>query len=115
VDDPECASLFEDYKNQSVEFERELRPFADVPPEEAGTRMVGDVWHFWMDLKGAISNKSTEAMLGACITGERAAIRNYNDVLDDEELPSDLREILTRQFEQIEVACENLVQIKESL
>ena len=91
VDDPEAVSLFEEYKNQALEFENELRSFSDVNPEELGTRMQGDIWHFWMDLKGAITNKSTESMLGACITGENAAIRNYNDVLDDEDLPDDLR------------------------
>ena len=115
VDDPEAISLFEEYKNQAEQFENELKPFAEINPEEAGTRMLGDIWHFWMDLKGAVTNKSTEAILGACITGEKAAIRNYNDVLDDEDMPSDLSEILSRQLGEIEVACENLIQIKENL
>lgn len=115
ADDPEAASLFEEYKSQSIDFENELRPFSDVSPEEAGTRVIGDIWHYWMDLKSALSSNTTESMIGACITGEKAAIRNYNDVLDDEDLPDDLREILSRQLELIEVACENLEQIRDNL
>jgi uncharacterized protein (TIGR02284 family) len=98
-----------------LEFERELSPFSDMKPEEIGTRAIGDTWHFWMDLKGAITNKSVEAMLGACITGENAAIRNYKAVLEDENIPEDLKGILGRQLEEIEIACENLTQIKENL
>lgn len=115
VDDAECASLFKQYKDQAEQFENELRPFADMSPEEAGTRAVGDAWHFWMDIKGAITNKSTTGMIGACITGESAAINNYSEVLNDESLPSDLRNILESQLEDIKVAHETLVQLKESL
>jgi uncharacterized protein (TIGR02284 family) len=114
VDDAECASLFNEYKQQAQQFEMELQPFAEINIDEIGTRLVGDVWHFWMDLKGAITNKSITAIIGACITGEEAAIRNYEEILDDENLPNELREILGRQLEDIKVACENLIQIKEN-
>jgi uncharacterized protein (TIGR02284 family) len=115
VDDQEASSLFLELKKQAEAFEEELKPFAEINPEEAGTRVIGDVWHFWMDLKGAITRKGTEAMLGACITGEKAAVRNYEEVLADESLPSDLRSILQRQLEDINAACENLVQLKSNL
>lgn len=114
VDDPDCASLFNEYKQQAQQFEMELQPYAEINIDDIGTRFVADVWHLWMDLKGAISNKSLTAMIGACITGEAAAIRNYIEVLNDENLPDELRGILTKQLEDIRVACENLIQIKEN-
>lgn len=115
VKEAEAVSLFREYKKQAEQFQQELKPYAEIDPSEAGTRVIGDVWHFWMDMKGALTNKSTNAMLGACITGELAAIKNYTEVLKDENLPDALRMALERQVDDIRVAHENLVQLKMTL
>lgn len=113
VKSPEYKSLFQQYAQQSRSFEEELRPFSDKNPEEVGTRMKGDAWRFWMDIKGAMASDNDEAMLKASIGGEEAAIDKYEEVLQDTELPINLRSRLSEQLTEIRSAHGNLVRLKE--
>lgn len=108
VNDVELKSLFEMYAGQSENFERELLPFSDeISAKDIGTRTIGDAWRVWMDLKAAVTKGGKEAMLGACITGEDAAIRNYQDAIE-EDLPLDLKDILRKQLAEIKAVKEIL-------
>lgn len=113
VESPEYKSLFERYAAQSRSFEHELAPYSDRTPEEAGTRTKGDLWRFWMDIKDALTADSDEAMLKASITGEEAAIDQYQDVLEDQDLPTDLRVRLDKQLIEIRAAHGNLVRLRD--
>jgi uncharacterized protein (TIGR02284 family) len=108
VKDAELKSVFEKYAQQTVKFQEELLPFSDYSsPEEAGTRVIADTWRVWMDMKAALTDGSREALVNASITGEEAAIRNYEDELD-EDLPMDLRSILERQLSEIKSAYNHI-------
>lgn len=109
----EYKSLFQQHMRESRDFENELRSYSDKTPEEAGTRLKGDTWHFWMDIKSAVSSDKDETMLEACIRGEKAAIDKYEDVLEDEELPTDLRTILRRQLAEIRTSHESLQRLEK--
>jgi uncharacterized protein (TIGR02284 family) len=94
---------------------KELMPFSDeTNPEEIGTRFIGDTFKMWMDLKAAVTNGGKEAMLGACVTGEMAAIRSYENNLE-ENLPMELRNVIVRQLGEIKSAYENIKSKKEAL
>jgi uncharacterized protein (TIGR02284 family) len=108
VKDAELKSVFEKYAQQTVKFQGELLPFSDfTSAEEAGTRFIADSWRVWMDMKAALTNGSRESLVNASITGEEAAIRNYEDALDDE-IPMDLRNILERQLSEIKSAYNHI-------
>lgn len=113
VKSTEYRSLFEKHVRESRDFENELRVYSDKTPEDAGTRVQGDTWRFWMGIKGALSSDKDESMLEACIRGEEAAISKYENVLDDEDLPTDLRTILRRQLAEIRTSHENLERLEE--
>ena len=113
VQSPEYKSLFEKYAAQSRSFEQELAPFSDRTPEEVGTRAKGDLWRFWMDIKDALTSDSDEAMLKASINGEEAAIDQYQDVLEDRDLPTNLRARLDQQLVEIRAAHGNLVRLRD--
>ncbi|ELR73875.1 hypothetical protein C900_00039 [Fulvivirga imtechensis AK7] len=110
---PEIKSIFEKYMLQSISFEEELRPFSTKRPEDAGTRVVGDVWRFWMDIKKALSANTDEAMINASITGEEAAIDKYQHVLRDPDLSSNLRERLEQQLIELRGAHGNLCRLRD--
>ncbi|HEX8548197.1 MAG TPA: PA2169 family four-helix-bundle protein [Cytophagaceae bacterium] len=109
VKDADLSYLFNKYALQTEDFERELLQYSDKPHQaDAGTRLIGDAWRVWMDLKSALTSDSSEAMLGASITGEEAAIRNYEEALQDDDLPSNIRLILADQLSQIRMAYEDI-------
>lgn len=108
VKDAQLKSVFEKYAQQTVKFQQELLPFSDkTSAEEVGTRIIGDTWRVWMDMKAALTNGSRESLVNASITGEEAAIRNYEDTLD-EDLPMDLRSIVERQLSEIKSAYNHI-------
>ncbi|MDQ3193346.1 MAG: PA2169 family four-helix-bundle protein [Bacteroidota bacterium] len=108
VKDAELKSVFEKYSQQTKKFEQELLPFSDkASAEEVGTRVIGDAWRVWMDMKAALTDGSRESLVNASITGEESAIRNYEEELD-EDIPMDLRSILERQLSEIKSAYEHI-------
>ncbi|WMJ73569.1 PA2169 family four-helix-bundle protein [Cytophagaceae bacterium ABcell3] len=115
VNDQELTSLFEQYARQTEDFVKELMPYSDeINPEEIGTRTIGDAWKIWIDLKASITKGGREAILGACITGEQAAIRAYEDNLE-ENLPMELRNIIVKQLGELRSALGNIKAKKEAL
>jgi uncharacterized protein (TIGR02284 family) len=108
VKDAELKSVFEKYAQQTKKFQQELLPFSDkATGEEAGTRVIADTWRVWMDMKAALTDGSRESLVNASITGEEAAIRNYEDELD-EDIPMDLRNIIERQLSEIKSAYNHI-------
>lgn len=110
---PEFKAIFEKYMLQAVSFEEELKPFSTQDPLDVGTRVRGDVWRFWMDIKKALAANTDEAMVEASITGEEAAIDKYQYVLKDPYLSSNLRERLEQQLVELRTAHGNLCRLRD--
>jgi uncharacterized protein (TIGR02284 family) len=108
VKDAELKSVFEKYAQQTEKFQQELLPFSDkTSAKDAGTRVIADTWRVWMDMKAALTDGSRSSLINASITGEEAAIRNYEDCLEDD-LPMDLRNIVERQLAEIKSAYNHI-------
>jgi uncharacterized protein (TIGR02284 family) len=114
VKDQEIASLFDDYAEQSDYFAYELAKYDKHTPEEVGTRAISGAWRVWMDLKGALSRNEEKALIEASITGEEIALKNYREALNNN-LPEDLREIVSRQYQEIQEACDNIKAFKRKV
>ncbi|HDZ14184.1 hypothetical protein LCGC14_0665980 [marine sediment metagenome] len=63
----------------------------------------GTVHRAWMDIKNLFSADSDEAMLEESITGDKAAIEEYNDVIEYENLPLGLKNLLISQRDDIQM------------
>ncbi len=104
TDDPDLKALFIDMASRSHQFKNELaaelRRFGDTPTD--GTRNSGKVFRLWMDIKSALTGKDREAILGSCERGEDAALDAYDEGLgSDTALPSDIRQLIERQKQQL--------------
>ncbi len=76
-------------------------------PEHKGG--FGGVLHrAWLDVKGTLSNRSDDVAISSCITGDKAAVDAYQDVLNEKDLPADLRSLLTDHLEAIQSDLKNL-------
>jgi uncharacterized protein (TIGR02284 family) len=51
--------------------------------EDKGGGSVGSMHRVWMDLKGIFTGGDPDAIINACITGEDAAVKEYQLVLED--------------------------------
>lgn len=68
--------------------------------EEGG--LLGALHRTWIDIKEAISSNEDSAILNAVITGEKAAVAKYDDVLKDYKNHEDHYALLMRQREGID-------------
>ena len=102
----ELKSMFMGYSAQRAQYVTELKACIrglGGDPEKGGGPL-GALHRAWIDVKTALSSKDDKAVLGACLTGEKAAINAYDDVLNDSNCPHDIRDMLIRQRSGIQEA-----------
>jgi uncharacterized protein (TIGR02284 family) len=81
--------------NFGHELKQEIKSFGqDV---DKGGSVTGSAHRAWMDVKSLFSGDDAESMLEEAIRGEKAAVDEYEDVLNDTSLPSSTRSILESQ------------------
>ena len=103
----EFTTLFNDYVLQRTEYANELKVKirevgGDSDNEKGGT--LGVLHRLWTDIKYKLSSDEEHVALEACITGEKAAIMEYDEVLKGDDVSGDLRELIQDQREGIEKA-----------
>ncbi|NRD20494.1 PA2169 family four-helix-bundle protein [Winogradskyella eckloniae] len=81
--------------NFGRELKQEIRSFnQDV---ETGGSLAGATHRAWMDIKSVFSASDEESMLNEAIRGEKAAIEEYEDLLNETSLPMSTKSILQSQ------------------
>ena len=68
---------------------------------DLGGSATGAAHRTWMNVKSFFAADNDEAMLEAAITGEKAAVDNYEDVLKQINLPPSTAALITNQVYQI--------------
>jgi uncharacterized protein (TIGR02284 family) len=109
--------MFSAYSAERAEFSEQLKAEvknAGGKPDHGGGPL-GAVHRAWIDVKTALSSKDNKAILGACITGERAAFNAYCDVLENNNLPTETRAILNLQRRNIEEALNKVEGLHEMI
>ncbi len=64
------------------ELEAEVLALGGEPSE--GTKASGKFFRAWMDVKAALTGKDRKAILNSCEFGEDAAIKTYENVMEDD-------------------------------
>ena len=104
ADSAALRAMFTEYSAERAEFVRQLKEEirrSGAKPEDGGGPL-GAIHRAWIDLKSALASKDNKAVLGACITGEKAAVNAYTAVLKNNDLPQGLRAMLNQQRRSIE-------------
>jgi uncharacterized protein (TIGR02284 family) len=76
-------------------------------PEKAGS-VAATLHRGWINMKSAVTGEDENAVLAECERGEDSAVANYKDALADENLPSDVRSIIERQYAQVQEAHDRI-------
>ncbi|WP_026897217.1 ferritin-like domain-containing protein [Daejeonella oryzae] len=106
ADSAALKGMFLAYSLQRADFANVLRQEitkAGGDPDKGGGPL-GAIHRAWIDVKSALSSKDNKAVLGACVTGEKAAVSAYNGVLENIGLHSELRSVLNEQRRNVEEA-----------
>ena len=112
---PALKSFLNDYSVQRDQFVSDLRNeivLLGGEPEASGT-LAGDAHRAWMDMKTALSSDKDEAVLEECMTGEQAALSEYQEVLQETYFPSSTENILRNQYQAVENAYSRIKTLEE--
>lgn len=113
---PELVELFEGYALQRGKFVVELHDRIRTmrgTPAKTGTPM-GALHQGWMGLKAAVASNETHALLAECERGDDMALKVYGTALKDQNLDGQSREIIQRQYEQVQAAHDRVRQLRDS-
>ncbi len=106
VRNAEYKTLFNTYSRQRAQFagelQAEVRRFGE-DPETSGS-VSASLHRGWINLKSAITGSSDAGIVAECERGEDSAVSNYQNALEDDTLPGDVRSIIERQYRQIQEA-----------
>ncbi|QOD60297.1 PA2169 family four-helix-bundle protein [Polaribacter haliotis] len=80
---------------------------------DKGGSLTGAAHRTWMDIKAMFSMDDEESMLEEAITGEKAAVEEYNDVLKELSLPSSTKNLLESQRNKIENGLYNIKSLEQ--
>ena len=82
------------------ELKSEIRSFnQDI---DKGGSFAGSAHRAWMDVKALFSSDDEESMLEEAIRGEKSAVSEYDEVLNETSLPASTKSILSSQRSRIE-------------
>lgn len=108
AESPSLKSYFETKSRERQEFNRDLKAeikaaYSDF--DEDGS-FTGSIHRTWMDLKSIFSANDDESMLEESVRGDKAAVEEYDDVLEEESLAVGLRNLLLNQRAKIKTDLE---------
>ena len=72
----------------------------ETVPEE--NSFMGALYNVWMDLKQVFTGNDEKSILESVESGEKAALKCYEDALNEKELPNDVSDIIRAQKQSID-------------
>jgi uncharacterized protein (TIGR02284 family) len=116
VKNGELKKLFETYSQQRRQFAGELQ--GEVrrlggDPERTGS-LAATLHRGWINIKSAVTGEDEAAVISECERGEDSAVKNYQDALNYEQLPADLRSIVERQLTQVREAHDRIRSLEKA-
>jgi len=117
VKSAEFKSLFSELSMQRQQFAAELQHLVlDLGEEaETGGSFGGTLRLGWLALKAAITSGNENAILEECERGEDAAVAEYRDALDHDELPDRMRNVIRQQFVAVQESHDRVRVLRDRL
>jgi uncharacterized protein (TIGR02284 family) len=113
--DTELKTLFTNLIGESHQFKLELGTEVQAlgSDMETDTTFSGKIHRAWMSVKDAFG-KTEKSVLENCEFGEDAILKAYKSALEDETLPTYVREIVTRQQGVLQVAHDKVKALRDA-
>lgn len=113
--DTELKTLFTNLIGESHQFKMELGTEVQAlgGDIENDTTMSGKIHRAWMSVKDAFG-RTNQSVLENCEFGEDATLKAYQSALEDESLPTYVREMVTRQQGVLKAAHDRVKALRDS-
>lgn len=106
VDSKRLKGFFEDQAQERYNFghelKEEIRSYGSTP--DKGTSIKGDAHRAWMNIKSTFTSNNEESMLEEAITGEKAALNEYDTIISNMTLPPSTNSLLTKHRNNVQIA-----------
>lgn len=116
VKNPRLKTFFKEKAQERYDFGHELkseiRNFGEAPEE--GSSVKSDAHRTWMDLKSAFSGNNEEAVLEETIRGEKLAVKDYNEIIKNDDFPPTTQNLLLKQRNAIQKTIDEVKSLEES-
>lgn len=114
--DPNLKALFTERAAQraalAADIEQKLIAMGDSP--RGGS--VGAALHrTWLNVRDALTGRDDYAVVAECERGEDVAIQNYQDVLNEPDLPADIHSFVEAQYTQVKASHDQIRDMKQSM
>src|SRR4029434_5532289 len=116
VSNAALKNLFDELAIERGRFCSELQRIVAMLGEDAetGGSLSGSVHRGWIDLKSALSSGDEHAILAECERGEDAAVAEYREALEHDELPEGVRDVIRRQFLGVKEAHDRIRDLRDA-
>ncbi|WP_299214270.1 PA2169 family four-helix-bundle protein [uncultured Dokdonia sp.] len=104
VSDARLKNFFIHKANERGQFRSELKTelkSMGLEVNEDDGSVAGAIHRTWMDTKALFSTDNEESMLEEVRNGEKAALSDYEDILEDKKLPPTTANVLRQQHQAI--------------
>ena len=86
----------------ATEITQHLTALGDTPQEHGS---VGAALHrTWLNVRDALTGSDDHAVIAECARGEGVAVDNYQDVLNDTDLPAEVRGVVQAQLGRVQAS-----------
>lgn len=78
-----------------------------------GTMQSGKIYRVWMDFKALFSGHDRHAVIANCEAGEDAAQKAYTSALEEEHIPSFLKELIMEQQQTLKYSHDEIKSFRD--
>jgi len=113
VNNANLATAFQKQAQQRKQFAVELEAQTHVLGDDAQKKLENGTFESnlhrtWMDFKTAFSADNEEAVLEECIRGEKEALEEYNELINNHSLTSSSYELISNQRNVVQTCLNEL-------
>ena len=109
--DTDLKELFTSMITESTEYKSQLVSAGANPNNE--TTNSGKIYRVWMDVKAVFTGHDRKTVLENCEFGEDAAQKAYKTALEEENLPSYVRSLLSQQKSSLKAAHDRIKMLRD--
>ncbi|PWS32444.1 PA2169 family four-helix-bundle protein [Pedobacter paludis] len=114
--DADLKSLFLNMIEESQKYKMALATEVAASGEdiETGTTTSGKIYRGWMDVKALFTGHDRQTVLNNCEFGEDAAQNAYKMALEEEDLPSNVRDLISDQKSSLRRSHDEIKRLRDS-
>lgn len=109
--DADLKELFSGMIRESTEYKSQLVSAGANPDND--TTNSGKIYRVWMDVKAVFTGHDRKTVLENCEFGEDAAQKAYDTALSSDNLPSDVRSLLSQQKQALKASHDRIKLLRD--